>query len=379
MRKTSLFCFLFIALIVISCRRQPDAHKTTPYHLDIPPYFPTKLNIPDDNPMTEEGVALGRYLFYDGRLSGRLDPDSMMCCASCHRQESNFEAGADHPIFQDGFVHGITGIPTAHTVLPLINLVWNNSGYGWNGFVSPDNEDLNQRSLEDVVRNAVMAKDEIAGDTSRIVKLFQQTPGYPELFYKAFGSSTITFHNIEKAIAQFIRSLTTTNSKFDRYLRGEEQLSQEELNGYLLFITEEGADCFHCHGGGANPLFTTNLFYNNGLDSIHCDPYDRYSVTGDVNDRGAYKAPSLRNINLSGPYMHDGRFATLDEVIDFYSENVKWSETIDPLMHHVMQQGVQLTDKEKRELKAFLQTLHDEEFLKDPRHAQPQQFPDERQ
>ncbi len=191
------------------------------------------------------------------------------------------------------------------------------------------------------------------------------------MFEKAFGSRDITFVNIERAIAQFVRSLVSSDSKFDRYLRGETQLSQDELEGYLLFVTEDGADCFHCHGGGGNALMTTNLFYNNGLDADFNDPQDRHGVTGSPMDRGVYKAPTLRNIAVSAPYMHDGRFQTLDEVIDFYSDSVKNSATISPLMHHVMQGGVRLTAQEKSQLKAFLLTLTDETFLNNPEYSAP--------
>jgi cytochrome c peroxidase len=161
-------------------------------------------------------------------------------------------------------------------------------------------------------------------------------------------------------------------------LRGELQLTQSELNGYVLFTTEEGADCFHCHGGGGNPLFTTHLFYNNGKDTVFDDLSDRFSVTGNPMHKGAYKAPSLRNIALSGPYMHDGRFATLDEVIDFYSHNVKLSPQIDPLMHHVLRGGVQLTTQQKADLKAFILSLQDDEFLSNPEYGHPGHFPDDK-
>lgn len=368
-------------VLFLSCEKEkPDEqplHEPTPYEIEIPFGFPTKLNIPDDNPMTEEGVALGRYLFYDGRLSGRTHPDSLMSCATCHIQANSFEAGINHPVFEDGFVHGITGVPTHHVMLPLINLVWNHSGYGWNGFVYQDNENPHLRNIEDFVRLAVTAEDELFADTTQVKNLFQQIEGYPALFWKAFGNEAITFKNIERAIAQFVRTLISADAKFDRYLRGEAQLSQSELHGFVLFTTEEGADCFHCHGGSGNPLFTTHLFYNNGKDTVFDGLRDRYSVTGNPRHIGAFKAPTLRNIELTGPYMHDGRFETLDEVIDFYSHHVNWTPHIDPLMHHVMTNGVQLTAKEKADLKAFIKTLHDESFLTNPAYARPARFPDE--
>lgn len=341
----------FLLFCLFACvPEQEKPYQPTAYDMPQPSYFPSVTNIPADNPMTEDGVALGRKLFYDARLSGRDGTDGIRSCSSCHHQDKNFEYGAP------------TG--THHAMLPLVNLAWNRTGLGWNGGVA---------TLEDMVLAAVTSPVEINADTNQVVRYLQKTDGYPELFEKAFGSREITFVNIEKAIAQFVRSLVSADSKFDRYLRGEEQLSQDELEGYLLFCTEEGADCFHCHGGGGNALMTTNLFYNNGLDDEFNDPEDRSAITGSHWDRGAYKAPTLRNIAVSSPYMHDGRFTTLDEVIDFYSEGVKNSENINPLMHHVMDGGVRLTDLEKAQLKAFLNTLTDEQFLSNPNHSEPNQ------
>jgi cytochrome c peroxidase len=355
-----------------------EVFEATPYQIEIPFGFPTKLNIPEDNPMTVEGVELGRYLFYDGRLSGRNHPDSLMSCATCHRQERAFEAGIDHPDFPGGFPHGLTGLPTHHVMLPMINLVWNRNGYGWNGFLYPDNPEEDMRNIEDFVRLTVMAKDEIDGDTLKTREMIQSIPGYPDLFKKAFGSDRVTFINIGKAIAQFVRTLISANSKFDKYMRGEVQLSQSELNGYVLFTTEEGADCFHCHGGFGNPLFTTNLFYNNGKDTEFTDPMDRFMISKDPMDHGAYKATTLRNIKVQGPYMHDGRFATLEEVIHFYSHDLKQSPYINPLMHHINDGGILLTPTEKEDLLNFIKTLGDDDFLSNPVFAKPNKFPDEK-
>ncbi len=338
-----------LLLIIVSCHPvHEEPYQPIPYELARPSYFPSRTNVPDNNPMTEEGVALGRKLFYDARLSGRDGTDGIRSCSSCHHQENSFEFGAP--------------TNTHHAMLPLVNLAWNRTGLGWNGGVA---------TLEDMVLAAVTSPVEINSDTNQVVKYLQRTSDYPELFEKAFGSRHITFVNVEKAIAQFVRSLVSADSKFDRYLLGEEELTEDEMVGYELFCTEEGADCFHCHGGGGLALMTTNLFYNNGLDDEFNDPEDRSAVTGSHWDRGAYKAPTLRNIAVSAPYMHDGRFTTLDEVIDFYSEGVKDSENINPLMHHVMDGGVRLTDLEKAQLKAFLHTLTDESFLNNPEYSRP--------
>lgn len=372
-----LILFAFSSCVKESIEIPQQPHNPTLYDIVVPYGFPTKMNIPEDNPMTVEGIELGRYLFYDGRLSGRTDPDSLMSCATCHRQEKSFEAGLDHPDFRKGQPQGLTGLRTNHVTLPLINLVWNNTGYGWNGFLYPDNPEMDMRNLEDFVRLSVIAEDEINGDTATVVDLIQSIDGYPELFNKAFGSDRVTFKNIERSIAQFVRTLISANSKFDKYLRGEVQLSQSELNGFVLFTTEEGADCFHCHGGGGNPLFTTHLFYNNGKETTFNDPLDRLSISGDPMDYGAYKATTIRNIELQGPYMHDGRFETLEEVIEMYSHNVVLTPYINPLMHHVNDNGVQLTATEKKDLLNFIHSLYDEDFITNRKFSKPDKFPDQ--
>lgn len=355
----------------------PEPYQPTPYKIDIPYGFPTLLNIPDNNPMTVEGIELGRTLFYDGRLSGRTHPDSLMSCSTCHLQENSFECGTDHPEYLNGFTHGITGKPTPHVMLPLVNLVWNSNGYLWNGFVAPGNPAMIYGNLEDLVWMGVTAEHEMNSDTTHVKELFQNIPGYPEMFEKAFGTKTVTMDRISKAIAQFVRTLISSSSKFDKYMRGEVQLSPEELRGFVLFTTEEGADCFHCHGGFGNPLFTTNKYYNNGKDSVFNDPRDRYAITGDPMDKGAYKATTLRNIELTAPYMHDGRFATLEDVIEFYSHDLVNSPQIDPLMHHIANGGIQLTPPEKSDLMAFIKTLRDDEFLANPDFGPPGRLPGE--
>jgi cytochrome c peroxidase len=335
------------------------------------------MNIPADNPMTVEGIELGWYLFYDGRLSGRTSADSMMSCATCHLQKNSFECGIDHPRFTGGHTFGLSGIYTPHYMMPLINLVWAENGYLWNGKVYPGNQDPAMRNIEDFTWMAIAAPHECSGDTARVAELFQSLKGYPELFQKAFGSNKVTVKNMGRAIAQFVRTLISADSKFDRFMRGETQLTSSERNGYVLFMTEEGGDCFHCHGGEGNPLFTTNLFYNNGKDSVFNDAGDRYSITGDLSDAGAYKAPTLRNLIFTAPYMHDGRYKTLDEVLNFYNTGLVWSPSISPLMHHIATNGVRLTPTELADLKAFVLTLTDSTFVANPAFSAPDRFPDE--
>jgi cytochrome c peroxidase len=381
--RTVSICMGIFSLYVVffaSCTKKTESSATfhaTPYSIRIPLHFPTDLNIPADNPMTVEGVALGRYLFYDGHLSGRSNPDSLMSCSTCHLQSHSFVCGIDNEVYTGGHPHGLTGLPTPHYMLPMINLVWANHGYLWDGLVSDANTQPGFRNLEDVVNLVITLPQEIHGDTNRTKAMIQQIKGYPELFNKAFGSSVVTGKNIARAIAQFIRTLISADSKFDRYLQGKVQLSGSELNGYVLFMTEHGGDCFHCHGGDGNPLFTTNLFYNNGKDSVFTDPYDRFAITGNPSDRGAYKAPTLRNLVFTAPYMRDGSFKTIDEVIDFYSSGLVWSPSISPLMHHIATGGVQLTPFQKADLKAFLLTLTDSTFVTNPDFSKPLNIPGE--
>lgn len=368
MRRLAIGIFLLFLLFISACNKntEPDlipAYKPTPYTIEIPFRFPTKLNIPEDNPLTVEGIELGRNLFYDTRLAGRADENKYMSCSSCHKQENSFiiRMPRPHPF-------GLDGTSTHHAMLPLINLVWNPGTYGWDGSVP---------SIEEDVLGVITDPNEFNSSYENVENAIRNIPGYPELFEKAFGSKEITVDRIAKAIAQFVRTLISADSRFDKYLRGELQVTADELKGFVLFTTEEGADCFHCHGASGNPLFTTNLFYNNGKDSLFTDPSDRYSITGDPMDKGAYKATTLRNIEYTAPYMHDGRYNTLDEVINFYAHNLVWTPYIDPLMHHIATGGNQLTPVEKAQLKAFLLTLSDTYFIQNPEFSKPEKFPDE--
>jgi len=370
-----VFTLLFSASFLFSCDPKPpeEPFSATPYNLQIPDFFPTHLNIPPENLLTVEGIELGRHLFYEERLCGYLgeDPNKMMSCATCHVQESNFDVGTNNPRFPDGKTFGLSGKPTPHNTMPLVNLVFNHEGYLWNGLVHNSNPNASQRKLEDIVLMAITAPHEMNTTPEKTVYALSQNPKYPPLFKKAFGTEEISISRVQIAIAQFIRTLVSGNSKFDRFLRKEENLTAAEMRGFILFSTEEGADCFHCHGGDGTPLFTTHLFYNNALTNIFDDPYDRFSVTKNPQDMGAYRAPSLRNIMASAPYMHDGRFKTIDEVLDFYNFGLQNSPYVHPLMHKLEQGGAFLTPLQIADLKAFLNTLTDDEFLTQPKFSKP--------
>lgn len=326
-----------------------EVYSPIPYSLKIPELFQQKLIdplIPSNNPLTEEGVALGKKLFFDRKLSG----NNTQACASCHKPQNSFTDNTR-------FSNGIDGVFGSRNSMPLMNLAWNfTDKFAWDG----KELGLERQALEPV-KNPI----EMHSNWRNVAEKLQQDPEYPTLFLRAFGTTTIDSSLVTKAIAQFERILISGNAKFDQYLLGNATLSLEELNGFTVFMDEEKGDCFHCHGSDNNPLWTDNSFHNNGLDSTF-DDLGLGAVTGDPNDNGTFRSPSLRNLNFTAPYMHDGRFATLEEVINHYSEGLQFSSTIDPLMKKVNQGGVQLTPQEKLDLKAFLLTLADPEFINNP-------------
>lgn len=351
-----LLLLLIIPLFFLfSCGKESDdptvpeeTWDPTPYELAIPEGFPNMV-IPDNNPMTVAGVQLGRRLFHDPILSG----DNTQSCADCHGQAFSFTDSRRFSI-------GIDGIAGTRNAMPVINAGWMPSLF-WDGRTA---------SLEEQALVPVRDPIEMHQSWPVAVQKLKNHPRYPDLFFDAFGTRDIDSMRVVKAIAQFERTLISSNSKWDRYLRGEEQLTPAEAKGFEIFFSERG-DCFHCH---STILFTDNLFHNNGLDAVHTDK-GLYDVTGSGEDIGKFKTPTLRNVEYTAPYMHDGRFATLEEVIDFYSEGLQFSPTIDPLMKNVHQGGVQLTDDEKENLLAYLKTLSDTSFMQNPEFSNP--FDDE--
>ena len=383
-----------IMLVIWSCSTESneeikvESFNATPYVIPEVAYFPKILNIPANNPMTMEGVELGRYLFYDGRLSGNTSKDMLMSCATCHIQKNGFEVGLDHPKFLGGKTFGLPsaeypeGEPTPNYMMPIVNSVYNHNGFGWNGFVNesnylkgssennvPSEEDFHFKNIESFVWMAITAPHEMNSTIEKSVAAIDAIPMYKPKFEAAFGTEDVTYDRISKSIAQFVRSIVSHNSIFHKYLRQEAELSLQEKKGHDLFFSED-ADCFHCHGGSV--LMTTNQYFNNAKDvTLNLKGMDRNSITGDPMDIGAFRAPSLINIELTAPYMHDGRFKTLDEMIDFYSEGLVYSDYVHPLMKNVREKGVQLNSDDKAALKAFLLTLTDHEMIQSPQYACP--------
>ncbi len=362
MKMVRFIFSISILAVLYGCRKDPAwpvpsgdnpddtlVYDPTPYPWVNPPGFPDPV-FPPDNPLTVEGVELGRKLFYDPILSG----DSTQSCASCHMQFASFTDTARYS-------KGIDGIEGHRNSMPLINVAWMPRLF-WDGrAVSPEDQALHP------VRDPI----EMHNTWPEAVKRLQRHPKYPAYFYEAFGTKNIDSILVVKAIGQFVRTLVSANSKFDRYLRGEVMLTPGELSGLNIFTTETG-DCFHCHGGPASPLFTDNDFHNNGLDETFSDQ-GYGAVTGNSYDMGKFKTPTLRNVELTAPYMHDGRFKTLQEVIEHYNSGIKHnSPNLDPIMNlPSFQNGLNLNPQQKADLIAFLKTLTDTSFIHNPKFSNP--------
>lgn len=305
--------------------------------------FP-QVKLPADNPLTKEGVALGRQLFQDTRLS----VNNTQSCASCHTQDHAF---ADERRFSLGAQQQVG----RRNAMPLFNLAWH-PGFFWDG---------RAKTLREQVLMPIQDKNEMNETLPNVIAKLNASPEYQTSFSKAFGSPGITTDRIARALEQFLLTFISQESRFDRAARKVVELTESEKRGLQLFVTEfdpqrglRGADCFHCHGG---TLFTSQPFANNGLE-LSADDLGRMAVTKDETDRGKFKTPSLRNIALTAPYMHDGRFTTLEEVVEHYSSGVRRSPTLDPNLAKHPETGIQLNAQEKADLVAFLKTLTDETF-----------------
>lgn len=344
---------LSLLVFFLACTKAKVGYDPTPYSLKIPSHFP-QMNIPTDNPMTEEGVLLGRMLFYEKQLS----LNNTISCGSCHAPDAAF---ADVNQFSQG-VNGAIGVRNS---MALVNLGWQTS-YFWDG---------RAHTLEEQILEPVPNPVEMHLQWKDAVARLKANGIYRNQFYKAFGIVDFDSSHVAKALAQFLRTMISGESKYDvmykfannipltsSELAIKNSVTSEEWAGFDLFKSLNGADCFHCHNG---TLMQVQKFSNNGLDAVFSD-LGRGAITNNPNDNGKFKVPTLRNIALSAPYMHDGRFATLDDVIEHYSTGIQHSATIDPLMEFASQGGVQLDSEQRNQLKAFLLTLTDHNFVTNP-------------
>jgi len=308
------------------------------------PGFPP-MPVPPDNPTTREGIELGRRLFFDPVLSG----DGTMSCATCHDPAFAF---SDHGRRVSIGIRGTAGRRNAPS---LVNMGWNLAQF-WEG---------RRVTLEEQAGDPVPAHDEMDLPWPEAIARVAARADYAPYFRAAFGSEAVSRERIVKAIAQFERTLVSVNSRYDVFVRTSQGFTAAERNGYRLFITER-ADCFHCH---VNDTTTDFGFQNNGLDSIFADP-GRAAITGADTDIGKFKTPTLRNLVFTAPYMHDGRFATLEEVVEHYHHGGKASPTVNPFIR-TGNDTLQLSAQDKRDLIAFLLTMTDSSFVTNPAFRTP--------
>jgi cytochrome c peroxidase len=324
-------------------RPSPMRPGTTPLRVEISQRLP-RLAFPMDNPPTVEGFALGRRLFEEPRLS----KSNNQSCATCHRQSHAF--GDAIPVS-----HGGEGQVGRRNAMPLFNLGWGRAFF-WDGRAA---------TLREQVLVPIQDPLEMNERLDNVVRKLSADSEYAAMFKRAFGSEGVSAERLALALEQFLFTLVSQDSKFDRAARGLDTLTPQEARGRDLFAMEHdprlglaGADCFHCHGGA---LFTSGEFTNNGLEPR--GDTGRAAVTGIASDRGKFKTPSLRNVALTAPYMHDGRFATLEEVIDHYDHGIHQSPTLDPNIAKHPRTGLGLSAADKQALVAFLKTLTDESLF----------------
>jgi cytochrome c peroxidase len=349
----SLICLILISAGNFELKKTQYAD----YQLITPSHFGNQYVIPADNPMSEAGVELGRHLFYDSRLS-RNDSIS---CATCHQPQLAFTDGKPRSVGIEGKVH-------ARSSMSLVNMLWSKQFF-WDGRAS---------SLEAQALIPIQDPQEMDLPIPQLLQKLQKIAEYPPKFKKAFGSAKITAINVAKALAQFERTLISGNARYDQIVSGKATPTAREQEAIQLFMTHpipeagiRGGNCGDCHGGYLTQL---NTFHNNGLDK---DPLDLGlgAISGKRFDKGKMKAPSLRNIALTAPYMHDGRFRTLREVLDHYNHHIQPSLYLDPLIveatNEVDGQSLLLTEAEKESIILFLNMLTDSSFVQNPKFANP--------
>ncbi|MEN8858691.1 MAG: cytochrome c peroxidase [Flavobacteriaceae bacterium] len=360
-KNTILIIVIFGIIYFTSCKKEEDTipsnveYDTTKYSLSYAGLTPP--NIPVDNPLTVQGVKLGRMLFYDKKLSG----DGTLACSSCHAQGTGFSD-------TNRFSIGIQGLPGGRQAMATVNMLWNSNQFFWDGRAN---------LLRDQALLPIQDPLEMHETLPNVISKLNSSQTYKDQFFRAFGSDEINSLKVSKALEQFMNSIVSNNSKYDKEERGEVTFTASEQRGKDLFNEEynpffpatSGADCAHCHSG---PNFENDRYMNNGLDSDAGMADDgRMDATTDPADKGKFKVTTLRNIELTPPYMHDGRFSTLEEVVDHYNSGLVYSSTIDPALENTRTTGLFLTAQDKIDLVNFLKTLTDNELANDSRYSSP--------
>ncbi len=352
--------FIVLAIALIACKKEVVpytevvAYDDTPYELQLMNSTLPPVNLPGDNPMTVQKVKLGKMLFFEKALS----LDNSINCASCHDQSAGFSD-------PNQFSEGVGGAMGTRQSMAIVNMAWNSNGFFWDG---------RAQLLRHQALLPIQDPLEMKESLPNVIEKLNEMEIYRNQFIRAFGTSEITSERISLALESFMFSIVSDNSKYDRYLAGTATLTESEERGRVLFFAEynpffpelSGADCAHCHAGNN---FENDLYMNNGLDTdAQFIDFGRENATENVNDRAKFKIPTLRNIEVTGPYMHDGRFSTLEEVVEHYNNGVQNSSTVDPALLGTTSTGLMLDAQEKIDLVNFLKTLTDYTFLNNPEY-----------
>lgn len=341
---TGLLFLFFLNLISCSDEVMEPLGKDEVYSLSFPSYFPEMTFDNSGNPVTKSGVELGRKLFYEGRLSR----NNTISCGFCHIQENAFTHHG-HTVS-----HGIDDRIGIRNAPPIQNMAFLKR-YMWDGVI----HNLNEQPIIPITN-----EDEMDSSMPEVVSKLSSDSKYKKLFRAAYGDENITGERVLKALSQFMATMISADSKYDRVKQGKESFSSDEAQGMGLFKQ----NCASCHSG---ELFTDESFRNTGMYyNTQFKDAGRYRVTLDQNDWMKFRVPSLRNIEYTAPYMHDGRFYTLEAVLNFYSDNVENNANLDPQLKQNEHLGIAMTTQEKQLIIAFLKTLSDKNFITNPKFAE---------
>lgn len=331
---------MLLILGIESCKKDPDLTQSpNAIRFTVPDGWPAPFYNFANNTVSKDGFELGRRIFYDTRLSR----DNSISCGSCHQSFTAF-AHADHIVS-----HGIDGLLGTRNSPSLFNLAWNKSFF-WDGGVN---------HIESQPPAPISNPVEMDEDLTEVVTRLSADADYRDRFEKVFGTSEVNTQRIMRALAQFMGAMVSANSKFDQSLRGEAVLSPQEQSGLIVFQS----NCATCHPA---PLFTDEELHNNGLPVTAVNDSGRARITHLAEDLQKFKVPSLRNLGFTPPYMHDGRFRTLDEVLDHYGSGIVITPSLDPRLSS----GITLTVQQREDLKSFLVTLNDSSFVSDARFTE---------
>lgn len=335
-------CIGLFITVLNACKPDPSFNPAEPFEFVVPEGWPAPFYQFEDNALTWEKFELGRRLFYEPRLSRNNE----ISCGSCHQQSAAF-AQSDHPVS-----HGVDDKLGTRNSPVIFNMNWHTSFF-WDGGVN---------HIESQPINPIQNPVEMDETLPNIIAKLSSDEEYKKMFKAAFGDTAVNSQRIFKSLAQFMGMMVSSNSKYDKYVRGEAggTFTAAELNGLNIFR----AKCATCH---KEPLFADFSSYrNNGLKPGNVNDSGRAHITQNAEDMYKFKVATLRNLAYSWPYMHDGRFNTLDEVLEHYSAGIHSSPTLDP----ALQGGLSLTATEKADLLAFLNTLNDAQFIADKRFAE---------